>query len=223
MTAIIMCTWKRINKLQQTIDLLNIQTNKDFTFFIWNNNSSIVNQVNKLTEQYKWIFVKHSPTNVGGIGRFYYAREINDKYDKIIFIDDDQIFKNTFVEDMLNNYEVKTIKSWYSWTFNSDDYFDRNKINNGENAHYCGTGICLIDSSAFNNDELFNNIPSEYAFIEDLWLSYFVTNILNWKAKGLIGVWGQIQKDGKDQFSKLRNKKNEFLKYLIHKKQWKLT
>jgi hypothetical protein len=219
--ALIMCTWKRINFLQRTIDLLSTQLNKDFDFYIWNNNQSIIEQLNTIIKPYNWIKVKHSESNIGGIGRFYYAKEICNEYEKIAFIDDDQIFDNTLIQCFHNEYEPKTVKSWFAWKFKSNNYWDRFRITTGEEANYCGTGGQIIDASVFNDSELLKTIPEKYKFIEDVWLSYYCNHKKNWKLKSTKTVKIQIQEDGHDQFVKLKELKTEFLRYLI-KQGWKL-
>jgi hypothetical protein len=70
-TYIIMCTWKRIERLPITIELLEKQTNKDFTFCIWNNNSDIKDKIIDITNKSTLkIEVNNSTENIGGIGRF---------------------------------------------------------------------------------------------------------------------------------------------------------
>jgi len=51
--AVIMCTWKRPERLKNTLELLLAQTNKNFAFYIWNNNSEINNVVDLIYEEYK--------------------------------------------------------------------------------------------------------------------------------------------------------------------------
>lgn len=219
--AVIMCTWKRIDNLKNTIKLLESQTYKSFNFYIWNNNSQIVEQINTIIKPYDWIKVNHSPDNIGGIGRFYYAKEICNIHPKVIFIDDDQIFKSTFIQDMNNEYEPNTIKSWFSWKFKSDNYWDRIRITDGSEVHYSGTGGMILDSNIFCCPDLFIKLPEQYKFVEDLYLSWFCSHIKGWKLKSTKNIWLRIVEDGKDQYFGLKSLKTEFLQYLI-KRGWKI-
>ena len=223
MVAIIMCTWKRLEKLGQTIQLLSEQTNKDFHFYIWNNNPNITKKIKQHTRHKKWITMKQSPINIGGFGRFRYAQLVSDKHDKVIFIDDDQIFKPNFVESMLNEYEPQTIKSWFSWRFNNDNYWNRTRIKNGSNVDYCGTGGMVLPIEIFKDEALFEDCPEEYRFVEDLWLSFYANHIKGWKLKSTKNVWIKIEVDNKDQFVGLKRKKVQLLKHLVNEKGWKLN
>ena len=222
MVAIIMCVWNRIENLKKTIQSLENQTTKQFELFLWNNNSKISSEVDLIISPYNWINVHHSEINIGGIGRFCYAKELANKYETIIFIDDDQIFKNTFVQDMLNEYEPTTIKSWFGWKFNDDTYWNRKRVLDGSEVNYCGTGGMCLNSSIFLDDELFTMLPTKYSFVEDLWLSFYANHIKHWKLKSTIDVYMAIMEDGKDQYTGLKNTKVELLKYLIHNLNWKL-
>jgi hypothetical protein len=216
--AIIMCTWKRINKLQKTINLLKNQTYKNFDFYIWNNNNNIKNIIDKIIIEEKKninIDVKHSQLNVGGFGRFLFAKEIHDKYKSIIFIDDDQIFNKEMVDVFIKSYKPKTICSWYSFKL-KNNYWDRFRVGDKVEADYCGTGGMIVDSDLFSHDLIYE-IPEKYKFVEDLWLSFIAKEIYGWKLYGL-DVNIKIEVDGKDQYSKLRNLKNEFYSYLLQNK-----
>lgn len=221
--AVIMCSWKRIEKLKQTIDLLDRQTNQNFQFYIWNNNINIQNQINEIiAPYYHWIQIHHSNKNMGGIGRFYYAKKIANNHKKIIFIDDDQIFKSTFINDMLKEYEDNTIKSWFTWKFTQRNYWHgRIRITDGSEGHYTGTGGMILPSSIFKDKKLFN-IPKEYLFVEDLWLSWFANHIKGWKLKSTKNVWLEIQVDNKDQYVGLKRTKQDLLNYLITEKNWQI-
>lgn len=215
--AIIMCTWKRINKLQNTINLLNSQIYKNFDFYIWNNNVEYINTIDNIIykKYYFNINVKHSPNNVGGYGRFLFAKEIYSDYDSIIFIDDDQIFDENMINMFVENYKPQTIHSWYSFKL-LNSYWGRTRVGNKIEADYCGTGGMIVDSNLFSHDIIYN-IPEKYKFVEDLWLSFIAKEILNWNLYGL-DVNIKIEVDGKDQYSKLRNIKNEFYNYLKENK-----
>lgn len=212
-----MCTWQRFNKLQNTINLLNIQKYKNFNFYIWNNNEKISNDIDKIIRK-KYFFninVKHSTKNIGGFGRFLLAKEIYKNYTSIIFIDDDQIFDENLVDVFVKNYKPQTIHSWYSFKL-KNSYWNRIRVGNMVEADYCGTGGMIVDSNLFSHNIIYN-IPEKYKFVEDLWLSFIAKEILGWKLYGL-DINLKIEVDGKDQYSKLRNIKNEFYNYLIENK-----
>lgn len=215
--AIIMCTWKRINFLSNTIKMLESQTEKNFSFFIWNNNSKITNQINEIISKSSLdIKIQNSNENIGGIGRFYYAKEISGTYDKILFIDDDQKFSNKFVEQMLSYYDQKSIVSWWGWKI-KDSYFNRERKINLESVDYCGTGGMILPSIVFDSKIIFE-IPKKYQFIEDLWLSYIAKYELGYILKGCKADI-EIITDGNDQYVGLKKLKEEM--YLYFKKIYK--
>lgn len=216
--AIIMCTWKRINFLSNTIKMLESQTDKNFTFFIWNNNSSIIEKINEIVKDTNLnIQINNSKENIGGIGRFYYAKKINKEYDKILFIDDDQKFSNNFVEQMLTYYDQKSIVSWWGWKIKGS-YFNRERKNNLESVDYCGTGGMILPSIIFDNKIIFE-IPEKFKFIEDLWLSYVAKYELGFNLKGCKADI-EIIIDGNDQYVKLKQSKEEL--YTFFKNKYKI-
>jgi len=224
--AVIMCTWKRLNRLTITLDLLLKQNNKDFTFYIWNNNKEIQNQVNIICESYRSfldIKINHSESNIGGIGRFEYAKIVSDIHDIVIFIDDDQEFNENMVSIFKNEYSEKKLKSRWAWRFNGDNYTNRTKISDGGcPVHYCGTGGLVVSSKIFKLDIVFQ-IPEEFKFIEDLWLSYVCDSILGFDLESIEDSGFIYQTvDGLDQFNSLIPMKNKFMNYLLTERKWML-
>jgi hypothetical protein len=211
--ALIFCTWKRVYRLQDTLNDLDSQTFKDFDIFIWNNNiKEVLNINNIIKNQNKLINVHHSKNNIGGIGRFYYAKMISNFYDIIIFIDDDQKLENDVVEKMISNFKIETISSWWGWSI-KNQYWERNRILDFSEVDYCGTGGMILDSKIFNKIDL-KKIPQKYKFIEDLWFSFVAKYEFEYKLQG--GDFNiTLVTDGNDQYSNLINLKNEFYNYLV--------
>ena len=224
--AIIMCTWQRIENYERTLKLLSIQNRKDFDFFVWNNNKDISHDLKSISSNFSTslnILIENSHENIGGFGRFKMASEIADKYDIIIFIDDDQIFNENMVNRFFTEYDNNSLKSRWAWRFNGVNYTNRTKINKaGVKVHYCGTGGMVIPAWVFKRKEIFE-IPKEFLFIEDLWLSFVCDHFLKMDVISIEdnGFIKQIV-DNKDQYKGLMNKKNIFMKYLITIKKWKL-
>lgn len=214
--AIIMCTWKRVEKLDQTFQMLLAQENPNFTFHIWNNNKDICEEVNAIAKNYPFLTnIHHSYTNIGGLGRFKMAKTVTHMTDCIIFIDDDQVFEKNMIDIFLNNFEKNTISSRWAWKFRTNSYKSRYKISDGNvNVHYCGTGGMIVPSWLFSKEEVFQ-IPEKFQFIEDLWLCYVGNHIYKMQLKSITdsGFIRQIE-DGRDQYPSLFELKDEFLKYL---------
>lgn len=213
--AVIFCTWKRVNKLKNTLNNLNNQTYQDFDIFIWNNNKYEISNIDNIVKnESKKINIRHSQNNVGGIGRFYYAKEISNNYDVIIFIDDDQFIGDDVIEKMVNKYEENTIISWWGWNI-KNNYWDRERVFNFSNVDYCGTGGMIVSSKLFNIIDL-DKIPDKYIFIEDLWLSFVAKYEYGYNLIG--GNFNiQIITDGNDQYVNLKKLKGEFYDFLVSK------
>jgi hypothetical protein len=221
--AIIMCIWKRVNNLNEILKCLQKQTYKNFKLIIWDN-SNEKEEVEKIVSKFDLdIDIIKSETNIGGIGRFYAAKNVKDIYRTIIFFDDDQFPKEGFVETMVKKYEPNTIKSRHCYKIlDNKDYWKRRRIQQGgTNINYSGTCGMVLDSKIFSHEELFT-CPKQFTFIEDLWLSFFAQHKLRWKMES-IDVPLNLVDDGKDQFRGLVNKKSEFLRYLVENEKWDLN
>lgn len=221
-TALIMCLWRRISNLKRTLDLLSKQSSKEFDIFLWNNNIQEKENIENIVGQFKFtsIEVKHSKENIGGIGRFYFAKNIsNNGYENVIFIDDDQIFDENLIRDFISVYEKNSVKSWWAWRA-KESYFDRVRCQkDGDKPNYCGTGGMICDIEIFKDNRVISEIPKQFQFIEDLWVSYFANHILGWKL-GVVNTNLKILEDGKDQYVKLKKDKDIFYKQL-KKTGWK--
>lgn len=216
--AVVMCTWKRIERLQETLNLLENQTYKNFHLFLWNNNSAIQAQINSIIDKSVLsypIYTHHNGINIGGIGRFEMVNIFCSDYKRCVFIDDDQFFKSNFLEVMNGFYKPKTIVSWWGWGIKGVDYFSRNRIINLQEADYCGTGGMITDCALFKED-LIRTPPIEYKFVEDLWMSYVAKYEFGYK---LLGCEAPIKiiVDNKDQYVGLKNEKQQLLNYLNKK------
>lgn len=213
---VIMCTYRRIDRLAYTLSQLTMQTRCTIEVFLWNNNPEgreLIDTTIKLYPQLK-ITVHHHEQNIGGFGRFYVAQRISSCYSAVIFIDDDVVLENNTIKTLIEEFRPKTILSFYAFKFLAkEDYRKRKRLEAGEEADYCGTGGAICDASIFKEKGLFQ-CPKEYWFIEDLWLSYYASHILGWKLYKIQAQF-QLTRDGKDQWAELKNLKTAFLQYLI--------
>jgi len=201
-----MCTWKRIERLPITIQLLEKQNYKDFTFCIWNNNLDIKDEINRITAASGLnIEVHHNPENIGGLGRFYFAKQ---KDGIIIFIDDDLEFDETMVKYFVDTYKPKHISSWHAFKIKGG-YWNREQVHSGD-CDYAGMGGMVADSSVFKDSRLFSELPDEYKFVEDLWLCYFAKYEHSYKIQACApNIWAI--NDGKNQCNNLFKTKDLFL------------
>ena len=225
-TAIIMCAYKRVHRLQHTIDMLRSQTVRDFDFHIWNNNPDAKAEVDQIvTENLDVVTTARHSDNVGPMGRFIRAKEIADQVKHIIFFDDDQDFQPELVHNMIECYEENTITAWWAWHIpDGNAYVRRARIRDSSTQpewpiNYCGTGGMIIDPVIFKTLDL-ADLPDEYSFIEDLWLSYVAKYEYGYKlvarqfpiwiqCKDEHALWKKISMKGKDNFLQILRAKYE--------------
>jgi hypothetical protein len=221
---IVMCTWNRKENMTKTITCLNIQTYKNFTLYIWNNNKKyrgfIEKEIYKARPKFN-VYIYHSDENIGGIGRFYMTTELlkKENFEYVIFIDDDQIFDSNLIENFRTRAQKKYSFNWYGRLFTKGKpYIFRNKetdkkaLADGTHLHYGGTGGMIIDTSIFNDQNLYKKFPHKYLFVEDLWLSFYAQKFHRYN---FIKINQNIQiiQDKKDQCSSLWDQKNDLLNY----------
>ena len=73
----------------------------------------------------------------------------------------------------------------------------------------------ILPSKIFDNNIVFE-IPEKYKFIEDLWLSVVAKYELGYNLKGCKADI-QIINDGNDQYTQLKNEKEQLYTYLKNK------
>ena len=138
---------------------------------------------------------------------------LKDKFDYVIFIDDDQIFDDQFIETLVKESKPKTISGWYAWNINGN-YF--NRVPAIEQADYVGTGGMICDVNVFKDLNLFK-IPKKYWLVEDLWLSFFSKYELGYELlKSKVKMQFVKGEDKRDLFTvyDLGPLKEEFYTYL---------
>lgn len=183
---VIMCVWKRVDGFIKTIEQLNKQTLRDFKLFIWNNNPDLEEEFLEALKLAKFKYEMHtSHDNIGGFGRFYYAKHIRRSeglLDYCVFVDDDQTFEKDTLSILLSEAKPNNITSQWGWEFTGYDYYGesaRIERKPGESLHYTGTGGMVVDMRLFDSDGLYK-CPKEYWFVEDLWMSFYANHYLNY-------------------------------------------
>jgi hypothetical protein len=233
--AVILSIHKRLHLLGQTLARLNYQVFKEFDVFISGHKIEGMELVNSALKKYKnelnisYCEASQKPI----INRFFLARTLAKQgYKKIIFIDDDVWFTQTFVQTAVASFEPKTYKSWWVWDIAEvkDSFTDgRTRIRGtGIPANYCGTGVSIIDSSVFLDDNFFN-YPSAAEWMEDIWLSYYCDHVLKWRLGYLPVVADFFNYEADSEYALYRNifsitnmEKHEFVHLLKSKYGWTL-
>lgn len=187
--TVVLLTWKRIANLKKTLQMLAAQTFDNFEVQISNGNMTHAKNVDnyaKLFSDRLKIRVSHDGNDIFSFRRMTVGKRLaQEGTDIILFIDDDIVFDERYVETCLRYYEPESYKSGYAWSFQdggSDYYSKRTRIHDlSSKIHYCGTGISIIDASIFLQDGLISRAPEEAYKIEDLWLSYYAQKVMGWQ------------------------------------------
>jgi hypothetical protein len=244
---VVMCVWKRIQYLKNTIEYLEKQNiDKPITLCVWNNNIDNKQDIDTIIKnnccKNIHIILHHNVENIGGIGRFIITKYVCEKkhaFKNVIFIDDDQIFQNDCFEILLKNVKDKKSYHWSGKKFYKDKgYWDSYsniwpklrtdiKLNNfnDEYLDYGGTGFMIINTECFLMED-FYKFNKKYKFIEDLWMSYFVINKLGYKlqnGKELKSKVKIIEGENNSPFAQvnlLKPLKDEFLSILRKEGGW---
>lgn len=223
--VVVLLTWQRLNSLRNTLNYLEKQSYKNFDIHITNANLTerAVSVIDKYVKVYNGrgmrISVSHDGNDIFAFRRFTVGKRLAEQgYDVVLFIDDDISFPSRYVERCLEQYEPKSYKSGFAWSFyneGSSYYKYRTRFwDNNQTIHYCGTGISMVDASVFLEKGLTENVPEAAYKIEDLWLSYYVQHVLKWKLEYMetpgvniggsdnVALFKQIQKESinKDHF-----------------------
>lgn len=228
--AVVLLTWKRLAKLQNSLRSLSRQSFKQFDIVISNANLSkeAVNFTDKYSKIYQKqglrVSIRHDGNDVFAFRRFYIGKDLYDQgYDVVMFLDDDVSIPDNYIANCLINYEPKTYQSGFTWLFfnRGKNYYKFRKrvYSNEHKIHYAGTGFCMIDASIFSDEDLIKKAPDAAIKIEDLWLSYYVSHKQGWDIKYMdipnvrlggadaVALYKSVQKDPVD--------KAEFLRHLV--------
>ncbi len=211
-TALIFSTFVRLEYFKKTAQCLLEQTNSDFDFYV-SNNCTDDKKLIALIEKYLIganmnIYVRNYFNEFKPFSRFMMAQELaNEGYDKIIFIDDDEIFSPSFIQDCYDQYEEDCVKTF--WAHKIEGIYKRKiKLEGNEVGNYAGPGGLVCSSKVFLGKELFD-CPEKYFIVDDLWLSFYIIKFTDYKIKTLNTKIKFIQ-DRKATFLTLGNLKQEF-------------
>lgn len=221
---VVMCVFRRVDRLPETLADLEAQKGVRVRLHLWNNNWSARSEVDRMVAETTLnCSVVHSRKNAGGFGRFFLAQSLagRDRSPEgpVIFIDDDQRLGTGAILTLIAESRPKTISGIWAFAFeNSDDYWGKRCVNPGEEADYVGTGGMVSPLGLYQEPGLFR-CPARYWFVEDLWLSYYVSHVAGYRLRGSAADI-TIVKDEKNQWPHLRYVKTRFLRYLVRNRGW---
>jgi len=178
--AVILTTWKRIDRLEETLRQIQDQTFKDFDLYVINNNPSLTGEINEVISRFSMnITLYHSRANLGFINRHLLAKELAASYPFIIMLDDDLDIKKNAFSVLNSEKKKKTIKSILALNFKSF-FYDQQEEKEAKPSKYVGPGGMICDSSLFLIPEFWSEWELEYYLIDDFWVSYFAGK-LGWE------------------------------------------
>lgn len=174
---VIFCTWKRLERLPLTLQMLAAQ-DVPVQALIWDNSGQAEIVDKAVSDSLIPVAVHHSSHNIGGFGRFYLAQAAAEAgHEAVVFVDDDQDFEPEAIRELFSAHRPKSISGTWAFHFTGKHYYTRERCASGAAAHYLGTGGMVTDSTIFNDPRLFA-CPRRFWFAEDLWLC-FVAQHLN--------------------------------------------
>lgn len=210
-TAVILCLYIRLSNLSSTIKCLENQTNKDFDLYISNNSNKSSDILQKFFAKKTLSFnvtIQDFFNEHKQFSRFLVAKELaKSGYEKIIFIDDDEIIPRTFIQDCYDQFDPDFVKSFYAHLV-LNNYWDKVKLKPGQIGNYAGTGGLICESQIFLSDKFFE-CPKEFYIIDDLWLSHYLLKYTD-KKIGLLDTNIEFIQDGKATAIGLKKEKREF-------------
>ena len=196
--VVVMCLWKRKEKLREQLMNFSEQTFKDYTLVLIINNvneiSAFSNIVRCCCNKYKLsVRVYTNFENLGGINRYVVIHDLLQHYKHIKYaftIDDDQLFENNNVLERV--FGIKPNKEVHSYWYRAlkkhvycnidrngrDNIFKYKELIYDKVEHlgvvdYAASCGCLFNVEPFRTNEYFKNIKYRHTFIEDLVMSMF--------------------------------------------------
>ncbi len=175
---VIVCLWNRRERIDEVLRLLDAQQGGErIELLLWNNNAADASFYRTRIAAFRGagalasVSLFSSRVNVGGLGRFFAARQLwtHGYRGPIVTVDDDQDVSPHFVSDLLAAWTPHSIAGWWAWTMEGA-YWARTPAQPGDRVDYVGTGGCVWDADLVDSEEFFTGLPRHFAFIEDIWM-----------------------------------------------------
>jgi hypothetical protein len=221
--AVVICVWDRIDRVTNLLRGLAESNGVRADVYLWNNRvdaaAHLTERLEQCVDALPRVSLATSQLNIGGFGRFYWARSLARDHRSVVFIDDDQLVDRFSLKALVDEWTPETIWSVWAYKFgNRFEYWDRTQVEPGDRAMYVGTGGMVADSTIFRDEGLFD-CPARYWFMEDLWLSHYAEMACGWRLFRSAAEIGMLL-DGKDQYHALVHAKNEFYRELNKDRRW---
>ena len=237
---IILATYERNKNIDLVLNMLISQTYKDFHVHLLDNNidKQIQEELDTILLNFQNIKLTLHRKNENShcFGRILCVQEIIQQHmmEYVIIFDDDQIYHNNWLKEMIEQRRPLCTLSWYGKIFEECDYWkstltykqiERKWKPEIVDFHYFGPGGSIIDTHLFLFYELYDyeKYSKDIKAIDDIWMSFIFKKFLNiqfirkfehpircidWKDKSKM-TWANI-----------KNEKTELFKYLSEKYDW---
>jgi hypothetical protein len=220
---VVMCVWNRLDRVVKVLRTVEQSLDVRAEVYLWNNRfdagAELAAELQANAACIPRTTVANCAVNIGGFGRFYWARELAVHHPFVVFIDDDQVLDPFALRTLVDEHRARTLHAVWAFRFkNRSDYWSRQHLAGGAEAKYLGTGGMIADSSIFADDALFR-CPGKYWFIEDVWLSYFAAAVYGWRLYRSHAEIG-LMLDDLGQTRRLRELKNAFFRHLNKDPRW---
>lgn len=182
---LIICLWNRPKQIDELLERIDAQVGVGgeprprLRLIFWNNCAPDQDWYEERIAAFRptgaidSIELVASPHNIRGVARFIVARWLYTAgvRGNFLMLDDDELIGPHALSELLLAGGERTIASFWSWRANPDDYWQRERALNGEEADYAATGGCVCDIELVADDEFFTALPELGLFIEDAWMS----------------------------------------------------
>lgn len=220
-TALILTIYDRKDIFLATLKCLSRQTTREYDLHICDNSDwGLEFLETKFAEWATRLKVNVHIVDMGNDysiwGRHVLARDIADKYENIVFIDDDELFDPKFMQTAIESAEHGVLKSFWAWEC-QEDYWVRNRLRKTRQGNYAGVGGFVAKSEFWSLPEM-QNPPEKFWIIDDLWCSYVALKN-GYKIKNLeVAISFTNQKNS--TYKKIRELKSEFYREKIYPLYW---
>jgi len=208
------CVYARAERVPKILEQLKAQTVQNFKLNLWNNSGKKLDIKNFPEEK---IQVIESEKNIGSQARFRLAKKTLGN--PIIFFDDDEDLSPDFVEYHYKEYMKygpKYILGWFTRTFKKESYWKSTGASYGQEVDYVATKAMVLDREIIDKEPLLQEIPEDFAKVEDLYLCYIARMKHDMKMIKIDRTTTSFV-DNKDQWKNL-DKEKAFS--LLRKKDW---
>ena len=241
---LLLATYMRNKNIPLVLNMLKTQTVKNIHLHLLDNNEDTNTQKeldSLLDPFYKQLTISlhRYNKNLHCFGRISVVKEIIQHHmmDYIVIFDDDQIYRETWLENMIIQAQPLSTLSWYGKIFKVCDYWKStlwyNEIEKMVRPEvkewsYFGPGGSMIDIQLFSFEELYQyeKYSQDIRAIDDIWMSFVFKKYLNITFHRNIThpkCCIDANKLQKMTWANIKDKKSVLFKTMSKKYEWDVT